>query len=795
MYPQATENKTESIVIRLSELVIYPESRTKFLTDNDTGKILLSIMENEDTAYAVAITMKSGTAHSDLSEDTLYKTGNILELKSIMPADEGYLVSAKSVQRVKTLDLYQKNGTFYTTYETVPDINDLEEEIQEVIFKDVKKTIHKISERFKSSEAFTKPIDNMESVDQMMGYVMPFIPIELTEKQKLLEMVSVRERYLTFLHILTNQMENINIQMEVAKKVAEKVSKTHREAMLREQLKVIQEELHEFDDSDSDEDNYKNRIEDSYMPDDVNKKALSELKKLETGGKHNPESHVIRNYLDILLDIPWQVTERKSIDIEHARNTLENNHNGLEKVKERIIQHLAVMKLKQEKQGSILLFTGPPGTGKTSLGESIADSLGREYVRVSLGGVRDEAEIRGHRRTYIGAMPGRIIQGLKKAGTKNPVFILDEIDKLSSSYSGDPASALLEVLDPEQNNTFSDHYLEVPYDLSEVLFIATSNSLATIPGPLRDRMEIIEISGYTKNEKLEIANDHLIPIILEEHGLDSDKLRIEEDALKLMIERYTREAGVRGLKKQLARAARFVSEKIVSGKVKLPYIIKADMLKEVLGKELIRQDEARKEDVPGVVTGLAWTPVGGDILFIEGTFMPGKGKLTLTGQLGDVMKESAHISLSLARSRLASNANTFDFTESDIHIHVPSGATPKDGPSAGVTLFTAITSLITGRTVDPKLAMTGEITLSGAVMPVGGIKEKVLAAHRAGIKKVILPKENEKDLEDVPEDVRKELRFIPVETIEEVLKEALDIDLHRPVVSYTGQNIASAGNI
>jgi len=416
-------------------------------------------------------------------------------------------------------------------------------------------------------------------------------------------------------------------------------------------------------------------------------------------------------------------------------------------------------------------------------------------VRVSLGGVRDEAEIRGHRRTYIGAMPGRIIQGLKKAGTKNPVFILDEIDKLASSYSGDPASALLEVLDPEQNNTFSDHYLEVPYDLSEVLFIATSNSLATIPGPLRDRMEIIEISGYTKNEKLEIANDHLIPIILEEHGLDSDKLRIEEDALKLMIERYTREAGVRGLKKQLARAARFVSEKIVSGKVKLPYIIKADMLKEVLGKELIRQDEARKEDVPGVVTGLAWTPVGGDILFIEGTFMPGKGKLTLTGQLGDVMKESAHISLSLARSRLASNANTFDFTESDIHIHVPSGATPKDGPSAGVTLFTAITSLITGRTVDPKLAMTGEITLSGAVMPVGGIKEKVLAAHRAGIKKVILPKENEKDLEDVPEDVRKELRFIPVETIEEVLKEALDIDLHRPVVSYTGQNIASAGNI
>lgn len=474
---------------------------------------------------------------------------------------------------------------------------------------------------------------------------------------------------------------------------------------------------------------------------------------------------------------------------------LESNHNGLEKVKERIIQHLAVMKLKHEKQGSILLFVGPPGTGKTSLGKSIADALGRKYVRVSFGGVKDEAEVRGHRRTYVGALPGRIIQGMRKAGTKNPVFILDEIDKLSASYSGDPASALLEVLDPEQNSTFSDHYLEVPYDLSEVLFIATANSLVNIPWPLLDRMEMIEISGYTKNEKLSIAKDHLLPYILEEHGLDADKLVIEDEALKLIIDKYTREAGVRGLKKQLARTARFVSEKIVSGNVDFPYIVKADMLKEILGKELIRQEEARKENVPGVVTGLAWTPVGGDILFIEGTFMPGNGKLTLTGQLGDVMKESAKISLSLVRSRLANIANSFDFTSSDIHIHVPSGATPKDGPSAGVTLFTALTSLITGKIVDPKVAMTGEITLSGAVLPVGGIKEKVLAAHRAGIKKVILPKENERDLEDVPEDVRNELNFVAVETIEEVLKEALDIDLPRPFISYSGTSFAPSQNL
>jgi ATP-dependent Lon protease len=635
----------------------------------------------------------------------------------------------------------------------------------------------------------------MDSVDQIMGYVMPYMPIKLSEKQSLLEIASVRERYLTFLYILTKHKESINIQIEVAKKVSDKISKSHREAMLREQLKVIQDELNQSEGSGSDEDNYRERIESSKMPDEVKKKALAELKKLEMGGNHNPESHVIRNYLDLMLDLPWMTEEKKSIDIAEARRVLESNHNGLEKVKERIIQHLAVMKLKQEKQGSILLFVGPPGTGKTSLGKSIADALDRKYVRVSLGGVKDEAEIRGHRRTYVGALPGRIIQGMRKAGTKNPVFILDEVDKLSASYAGDPASALLEVLDPEQNGTFSDHYLEVPYDLSDVLFIATANSLANIPWPLLDRMEMIEISGYTKNEKLSIAKDHLLPYILEEHGLDAEKLKIEDEALKVIIEKYTREAGVRGLKKQLAKTARFVSEKIVSGNVELPYVIRADMLKEVLGKEIIRQEEARKENVPGVVTGLAWTPVGGDILFIEGTFMPGTGKLTLTGQLGDVMKESAKISQSLVRSRLASTANSFDFTSSDIHIHVPSGATPKDGPSAGVTLFTALTSLITGKAVDPKIAMTGEITLSGAVLPVGGIKEKVLAAHRAGIKKVLLPKENERDLEDVPEDVRKELEFVPVETIEQVLKEALDIDLPRHMMSYSGNGFAPVHNV
>ncbi|HWQ44335.1 MAG TPA: endopeptidase La [Methanosarcina barkeri] len=795
MYSKKTEDNRESIVIPLFDIVVYPKSRTKFLADKITGEMLLTEMKNGEFVNAIGLTVKSGTKPSDVSEDDLYKTGNLLKVTFVQPADDGYLVIAKALERVEAVSLYQKDGLFYASYKPIYDLSDFDEDTQAEVMANIKKTIHEISNRFQGAEQFTRPIDKMDSIDQIMGFVMPYIPVKLAEKQNLLEIVSVRERYLMFLHILTNQKENINIQIEMAKKVTDKISKSHREAMLREQLKVIQEELNEGDDSASGDAGYREKIENLKMPDEVKKKALSELKKLEAGGPHNPEGHVIRNYLDLLLDLPWVTEEKKSIDIAEARRVLESNHNGLEKVKERIIQHLAVMKLKQEKQGSILLLTGPPGTGKTSLGKSIADALGRKYVRVSFGGVKDEAEIRGHRRTYVGALPGRIIQGMKKAGTKNPVFILDEVDKLSSSYAGDPASALLEVLDPEQNGTFSDHYLEVPYDLSEVLFIATANSVANIPWPLLDRMEMIEISGYTKNEKFAIAKDHLLPNTLEEHGLDADKLKIEDEALKVIIEKYTREAGVRQLKKQLAKTARFVSEKIVSGKVDFPYVVKADMLKEILGKELVRQEEARKENVPGVVTGLAWTPVGGDILFIEGTFMPGNGKLTLTGQLGDVMKESAKISLSLVRSRLANTANSFDFTSSDIHIHVPSGATPKDGPSAGVTLFTALTSLIMGKAVDPKLAMTGEITLSGAVLPVGGIKEKILAAHRAGIKKVILPKENERDLEDVPDDVRSELKFIPVETIEEVLKEALDIDLPRPVVSYAGNGFAATQNV
>ncbi|MGB4195917.1 MAG: endopeptidase La [Methanoculleus sp.] len=781
MYSKDTSN--EHIVIPLSEVVVYPETRTKFLVGKTVGEALIAATKSGSSASAVGLTAKSDAEAVENPVDAFYTVGTLLSIMRMQPADEGYIVFAHATSRVRAVALSEIEGVYHASCEPLPDIDDLDEEGREEMLRDVRAAIHEISSNFQGSEQFTRPVDGMESVDQIMAFVMPFMPVDVATKQSLLETVSVKERYNAFLSLLVDFNERLNLRIEVARKATEKVGKANREALLREQLRVIQEELSEGEGSTGDDD-YRERIERSAMPDEVRKKALSELKKLEMGGSQHHESQGIRNYLDLLLDLPWTVGETKEIDIVEARRVLDSNHNGLEKVKERIVQHLAVMKLKQEKQGSILLLVGPPGTGKTSLGRSIAEALGRKYVRISLGGVRDEAEIRGHRRTYVGALPGRIIQGIRRAGTKNPVFVLDEIDKVGSSYLGDPASALLEVLDPEQNSTFSDHYLEVPYDLSDVFFITTANTLSTIPAPLLDRMEVIEISGYTKNEKFAIAKDHLLPETLAEHGLDEEQLQIDDGAIEAIIDRYTREAGVRGLKKQLARIARFVSTKIVSGTADLPIVVTADMLPEILGRETVRQDVARKENPPGVVTGLAWTPVGGDILFIEGTFMPGKGKLTLTGQLGDVMKESAQISLSLIRSRLAGMPSRFDFFSSDIHIHVPSGATPKDGPSAGVTIFTALASLVTGRAVDPTIAMTGEVTLSGAVLPVGGIKEKVLAAHRAGIKTVILPRENERDLEDVPEEVRRELAFVAVDTIDDVLREALGIDLAGPVMPY-----------
>ena len=786
-----TKLNKELPVIVIPNTVLLPETNRNLKIDNELGSELCKRVENDDF-YGIALAVKEGKVEGFYVESDFYSIGTLIKILNVKKMKDFYQLKVEVVERVEIEELIPDDMNYRATYRIIPDIVDLDQESQNEMLTNIRKLVSEINEDFKGDKAYLKEVNQLNGLNKVIAYIFPYMRLSVEEKQDLLETRSVKEKSLKFLDILIEQKETIKFQMEMAARLNEEMNKKHREIMLKEQLKAIQDELSDSEGSYGNKD-YRKLIEAAQMPEEVKEVALEEVNKLERQGSNSSEENVIRNYLDLLTSLPWGKSEIKDIDIEAARNLLDEQHYGLRKVKDRIIQHLTVMKLKQNKQGSILLLVGPPGTGKTSLGKSIAEALERKYVRISLGGVKDESEIRGHRRTYVGALPGRIIHGMKRAGSRNPVFILDEVDKLMASVNGDPASALLEVLDPEQNNSFSDHYLEVPYDLSDVFFIATANSLRDIPGPLRDRMEIIEIGSYTSHEKFHIAKDHLIASVLEDNGLDETQLQIDDEALKTIIEKYTREAGVRGLKRQLAAVSRVVSEKIVLGKVDLPYVVKEDMLYDILGHELTQISMAGKNNPPGVVTGLAWTPVGGDILFIEGAFMPGTGKLMLTGQLGDVMKESAKISQSLIRSRLAFNLKSVEFDKKDLHIHVPSGAIPKDGPSAGVALLTTIASLVTGHAVDPKLAMTGEISLRGAVLPVGGIKEKILAAHRAGIKRVILPEDNVKDLDDVPEDVKSEMEFIPVETVEDVIKETIGIELPKPLMMQMSTDSLSGG--
>jgi ATP-dependent Lon protease len=770
---EANEKQNEKLkVIPVSEVMIFTGMEYVLAFKKEYIRNLLT--DKDDTA--IILSLKQNFKQQSLTEADFYRVGTLVKILGIDKKEDKYLLKVKALERVVISELLFEDDRIFAWYTPEPDLIDLDSNSREEMMDYIKLLVHDISKNFMGSEPFVRMIDNERDLNALMGHLGQYMRISNAEKQALMETRSLRQRSLDFMDHLIKQKEYLKLQVEMAEKFSEKANKMQRETILREHLKSIQEELNEGK-SDPNGKNYRQLIESSGMPEEVMKTAYEELSKFESQNPNSPDYNVIRNYLDILVDLPWREGEVKEIDLVEARRILNEQHYGLDKVKDRIIQHLAVMKLKQDKKGSILLLVGPPGTGKTSLGKSIAEVLGRKYIRVSLGGIKDEAEIRGHRRTYVGALPGRIIQNMRKAGEKNPVFVLDEIDKLMSAYNGDPASALLEVLDPEQNNSFTDHYLEVPYDLSEIFFVGTANSLDSIPAPLLDRMEVITISSYTSNEKYHIAKEHLIPAVFEEHGLNRDMLVIEDEALRKIIDDYTREAGVRNLRRQIAAVARTASEKIVSNQVQLPYIVTEDSLEEILGDRMARHDVAQSDNPPGVATGLAWTPVGGEILFIEGTDMPGSGQLILTGQLGDVMKESAKISLSLVKSRLAINTLNFNFKERDLHIHVPSGAVSKDGPSAGVALFTAIASLITGIKVDPSLAMTGEITLRGVVLPVGGIKEKLLAAHRAGIKKVLLPKENMKDLKDLPPEVREQLTVKPVEVIEDVLQEALGIRL------------------
>ena len=618
-----------------------------------------------------------------------------------------------------------------------------------------------------------RTLQSIDSASQLADLIVSFMDVKPAEKQELLETLSLKERLDKVLKLLAHRVEVLKITKDISEHTQEALGERQREAILREQMRQLQRELGESEEGGSDAQELEKAVAEAGMPAEVDEHVRKELKRLRRMNEASPEYGMVRSYLDWMVALPWSKTDAEDIDIERARRVLDEDHYGLEKVKRRILEYLAVRKLNPQGRSPILCFVGPPGVGKTSLSQSIARALGLKFVRASLGGVHDEAEIRGHRRTYIGALPGNIVQGLRKAGTRNPVFMLDEIDKLNASYQGDPASAMLEVLDPEQNSTFRDNYIAQPFDLSRVLFIATANVLETIPGPLRDRMEIIELTGYTQEEKLQIAKRYLIQRQLKANGLSESQVTVTDAAVARVISEYTRESGCRNLEREIGGLLRSAAVRIAEGKVATVQIDAPDV-PAILGAGRFENEVAQRTSVPGVATGLAWTPVGGDILFVESARMPGNGKLILTGQLGDVMKESAQAALSLVKaqaSELGIDPDQFD--HSDIHVHVPAGAIPKDGPSAGVAMFISLASLMRRQAVRPDVAMTGEISLRGLVLPVGGIKEKMIAAARAGIRKVILPARNRRDLDDIPQSTRSALEFVWVERVTEALEVAL----------------------
>jgi ATP-dependent Lon protease len=799
-------------VLPIRNTVIFPGTALPLRVGR--AKSIAAIQRASATAKAgdwvITVAQKNETDGREPLASDLYRVGTLAKIEKVRgSAEDGFQVLVRGVARFKIEDLVEREGTKETGpyIEALGDVwkdyEDADEKTVEALTQSLKVTAKDILNLLPTdTSALIELVEGIEDPILLTHLCASNIEIPLAKKQELLEITSLKTRALSLLGIMQTQKDALQVQSEIREKLTHKMGKGQRDAILREQLRTIREELGELEGGSGapgSKDDYRKKIEDAQMPDDVLKVALDEFKRLEAIGNASPESHVIRNYLDLLCAMPWKKGSEhgagSDIDLDYARKVLNEDHYGLDKIKKRILQHLAVMKLKKEGRGSILLLVGPPGVGKTSLGQSIAKALGRKFVRGSLGGVRDDAEIRGHRRTYIGAMPGRIIQAIKRAGENNPVFVLDEIDKLARGYQGDPGGALLEVLDPEQNATFLDHYLDVPFDLSKVFFVATANSLESIPGPLLDRMEVIDVTGYTSAEKLHIAKNHLIPKQVKDHGIPEGRLEISDEALLRMITHYTREAGVRDLQRAIAAVCRASTEKVLGLPEDAKERVRVELaqLDEILGPERYLHEVAERVAPPGVVTGLAWTPQGGEILFIEASLMPGNGKLILTGQLGDVMKESAQIALSLVRSKLSQVAPAFDFEKKDVHIHVPSGAIPKDGPSAGIAMLTTIASLFSGRSVNPKVAMTGEITLRGAVMPVGGVKEKVMAAHRAGIEKIILSKRNERDLRDVPEEVKSALQFVFVETAAEVFKAALGLEVDGTPTLESLQSVANSG--
>lgn len=768
----ADEIKKNVPLLPLRGLLVYPT----MVLHLDVGreKSVQALEQAMMNDHMIFLATQREISIDEPGEEEIFKVGTYTKIKQMLKLPNGTIrVLVEGLNRAQ-IESYMELEDY-----TSVDIKELtEEELKDAEAEALMRTLldHfdqyiKISKKI-SAETYATVTD-IEEPGRMADIVASHLPLKLKDKQEVLETVDVKKRLNRVISLIHNEKEVLEIEKKIGQRVKRSMERTQKEYYLREQMKAIQKELGDKEGKTGEVSTLMAKIEESGMPDSVRETALKELNRYEKIPSSSAESSVIRNYIDWLINLPWGTYTEDRLDLKLASEILDDEHHGLEKVKERVLEYLAVQKLTNSLKGPILCLAGPPGVGKTSLAKSIAKSLDRKFIRISLGGVRDESEIRGHRRTYVGAMPGRIIRGMSKGGTMNPVFLLDEIDKMSSDFRGDPSSAMLEVLDPEQNHNFSDHYIEETFDLSQVLFIATANNLATIPGPLRDRMEIITIAGYTEVEKAEIVKDHLLPKQLKEHGLKKGNLQLREAAIYDMIRYYTREAGVRGLERQLAAICRKAARAIVAEDRKRITVTEKN-LSEFLGKRLYRYGQAETTDQVGVVTGLAYTTVGGDTLSIEVSLSPGKGKLLLTGKLGDVMRESAQAAFSYIRSKADELNIDPQFNEKhDIHIHVPEGAVPKDGPSAGITIATALVSALTGRPVSKEVGMTGEITLRGRVLPIGGLKEKALGAHRAGLKTIILPKDNEKDIDDIPESVREGLTFIPVSHLDEVLEKAL----------------------
>jgi ATP-dependent Lon protease len=795
--PQAPGQPFELAVLALQNTTLFPETVVPLAIGRTRSVLAVEAALATPEKLIACITVRpESTAGADATPNELYSVGTLVMIKRMERIEDTMHIIAQGTERIKVLEWKQEEPYLRAVVQILPEPHIVDAEEVEATKRNVQAMIQQALALLPGvpPEVRVAILGSVEPV-RLAYFLGSILNLGVEQEQKMLEAETADELLHLAHDYLSRELEIIQLRSKITSEAQSEMDKAQRDYILRQQMKAIQKELGEDESGERAEaEMLRERLMAADLPEDVRKEAERELKRLEKLPAAAPDYHVIRTYLDYILELPWRKSSEDKLDLNEARRILDEDHYGLEDVKERILEFLAVIKLRPDSKSPILCFVGPPGVGKTSLGRSIARALGRQFERLSLGGMRDEAELRGHRRTYIGSMPGRIILSIRRAGVNNPVLMLDEIDKLGNDYRGDPSSALLEILDPQQNNTFRDHYLDLPFDLSKVFFIATANQMGPIPPPLRDRMEVINLAGYSDPEKLQIARRYLIPRQIQENGLMPDQLEITDDAIELIAARYTREAGVRQLERNIGSIARKVALKIAQGQAEMVTVTAAD-IKEYLGAPRFYPEQARKELPAGVATGMAWTEMGGEVLFIEATLLPGGKGLTITGQLGEVMQESARA----AQSYLWSHAAEFGisaemFRDYGVHLHVPAGAIPKDGPSAGVSITAALASLYTGRRVRPDTAMTGEITLSGLVFPVGGIKEKVLAAYRAGIRRIILPLRNEADVENIPEDVRKDLQIVFVSRISEVVDSALEMLVANPpppIASTTGREQAA----